>query len=59
MEEKNYKRLTVRVYKPEIIRVIESVPRGFRSAMVQSALAAYIRAGKHSAFQAVSSEKSK
>ena len=52
MENKSYKRITVRIYKPEIIRVIETVPKGFRSAMVQSALASYIKEGKHTAFQA-------
>jgi len=51
VEDKNYKRITVRIYKPEIIQVIETVPKGFRSAMVQSALASYIEEGKHTAFQ--------
>ena len=56
VEDKNYKRITVRIYKPEIIQVIETVPKGFRSAMVQSALASYIEAGKHTAFQAALSK---
>lgn len=58
MKEKGYKRITVRIYKPEIIREIETVPRGFRSAMVQAALLAYIKAGKHTTFQGVRSEES-
>jgi len=56
VEDKNYKRITVRIYKPEIIQVIETVPKGFRSAMVQSALASYIKEGKHTAFQAALSK---
>ena len=49
MPNKTCRRITIRLYNPEIIAVIENVPKGFRSAMVQSALAAYIEAGQHRA----------
>jgi hypothetical protein len=47
MPERTCRRVTIRLYNPEIIRVIESVPRGLRSAVIQSALAAYIESGTH------------
>lgn len=49
MQNKTCRRVTIRLYNPEIIRVIENVPKGFRSAMIQSALAAYIESGQHRA----------
>ena len=50
MPNKTCRRVTIRLYNPEIIRVIEGVPRGLRSAVIQSALAAYISSGNHHAF---------
>ena len=50
MRNKTCRRVTIRLYNPEIIRMIESVPKGLRSAVVQSALAAYMESGNHRTF---------
>ena len=47
MPKKTCRRVTIRLYNPEIIRMIESVPRGLRSTVIQSALVAYLESGRH------------
>ena len=50
MPNKTCRRVTIRLYNPEIIRMIESVPKGLRSAVIQSALAVYLESGNHRTF---------
>jgi len=41
MPGKTCRRVTIRLYNPELIEMIDRVPRGLRSAVIQAALAAY------------------
>jgi len=42
MRSKTSRRITIRLYNPELIEMIDCVPGGLRSAVIQFALAAYM-----------------
>jgi len=50
MPGKTCRRVTIRLYNPELIEMIDRVPRGLRSAVIQAALAAYRESETHCTF---------
>lgn len=50
MQDKTCRRVTIRLYNPELIEMIDRVPKGLRSAVIQAALAAYRDSETHHTF---------
>jgi len=43
MREKKFKKMVVRLHNQEVIDLVEGLPRGYRSVVIESALRSYLR----------------
>ena len=43
MREKKFKKMVVRLHNQEVIDVVEGLPKGYRSVVIESALRRYLR----------------
>lgn len=43
MREKKFKKMVVRLHNQEVIDLVEGLPKGYRSVVIESALRSYLR----------------
>ena len=43
MKEKKFKKMVVKLHNQEVIDLVEGLPKGYRSVVVESALRSYLR----------------